>query len=187
MRIIAGYLKGRKLKSPIGNDVRPTTDKVREAVFDILYQYLSPDFVAFDVFAGSGSMGLEAISRGASKVFFSDNSRDSLKLVRENVEICQAGDKAVFLSGDFLRNIARVKEKVDIFFLDPPYANGYIMPAIEAIHEAGNISEDGIIVCEHNFRDAMPEKYLGFTRIKSRKYGSIGLTFYKKGEREVSE
>ena len=63
MRIIAGYLKGRKLKSPIGNDVRPTTDKVREAVFDILYQYLSPDFVAFDVFAGSGSMGLEAISR----------------------------------------------------------------------------------------------------------------------------
>ena len=187
MRIISGTLRGRKLLSPKGNDVRPTTDKVREAVFDILYQFKDTDYVVFDVFAGSGSMGLEAISRGASKVFFSDNSRESLALVKENVSICDAGEKSVFLSGDYLRNISRVKEKIDVFFLDPPYANGYILPALKAIDEAGNIKDDGIVVCEHSFRDKLPEKVSGFTRVKSRKYGSIGLTFYQRGDREAGE
>ncbi len=187
MRIISGTLRGRKLLSPKGNDVRPTTDKVREAVFDILYQYTDTDYVVFDVFAGSGSMGLEAISRGASKVFFSDNSRESLALVKENVNICGVGDKAVFLSGDYLRNIARVKEKIDVYFLDPPYANGYILPALRAIDEAGRIDPDGIVVCEHSFRDKMPESAYGFTRVKSRKYGAIGIAFYQRGEREEVE
>ena len=187
MRIIAGYLKGRKLLSPKGNDVRPTTDKVKEAVFDILYQYTKDDYIAVDVFAGSGSIGLEAISRGASRVYFSDSSRESMALVKQNVNICSAGDKAVFLLGEFQRNIARIKDKVDVFFLDPPYANGYILPALEAIDEAGNIKDDGIVVCEHNFRDKLPEKVSGFTRIKSRKYGAIGLTFYQRGDREAGE
>ncbi len=187
MRIIAGSLRGRNLVSPKGNDVRPTTDKVREAVFDILYQYTDTGYVAFDVFAGSGGMGIEAISRGASKVYFSDISRESMSVVRQNVEICGVGDRAVFMIGDYLRNIARVKEKVDVFFLDPPYANGYILPALEAIDNAGNIDEDGIVVCEHNFRDKLPENVSGFTRIKSRKYGAIGLTFYQRGEREPGE
>ena len=185
MRIIAGTLRGRNLKSPKGSDVRPTTDKVREAVFDILYQFSKPEYVAFDVFAGSGSMGIEAISRGASKVFFSDSSRESLALVRENINICGVGDKAVLLSGDYLRNIMRVREKVDVFFLDPPYANGYILPALKAIDEADNVSEDGIVICEHNFRDKLPEKIYGFTQVKSRRYGAIGLTFYQRGEREI--
>lgn len=187
MRIIAGYLRGRKLKSPKGDDVRPTTDKVKEAIFDILYQYTDKDFIAFDVFAGSGNMGIEAISRGASKVFFSDNSRESLKLVKENLDICGAGDKAVLLSGEYQRNIARVKDKVNVFFLDPPYANGYILPSLKAIDETDNISEDGIVVCEHNFRDMMPDKIYGFTKVKSRKYGSIAVTFYQRGEREVGQ
>ncbi len=185
MRIIAGELRGRKLKSPIGNDVRPTTDKVREAVFDILYQYSKEGYIAFDVFAGSGGMGIEAISRGASKVYFSDNSRESLALVRDNLKICGIGDRAVLLQGDYLRNISRVKDKVDVFFLDPPYSEGYLLPALEEIDRNGNVADDGIVVCEHNFRDAMPDRIYGFTKVKSRKYGSIGLTFYQRGERET--
>lgn len=185
MRIIAGTLKGRKLKSPKNNDVRPTSDKVKEAIFDLIYQFVPSEYVAFDVFAGSGNMGLEAISRGAVKVFFSDNSRESLALVRENVKICESEDKAIYLSGDYKRNISRVKEKVDVFFLDPPYADGFILPAIAAIDAADNISENGIVVCEHPYRDEMPEKYCGFTMVKSRKYGAIGVTIYQRDNGEA--
>ncbi len=187
MRIIAGKFRGRKLLSPKGNDVRPTTDKVREAVFDILYQFKDTGYIAFDVFSGSGSMGLEAISRGATKVYFSDSSRESLALTKENISLCGAGEFSVLLLGDYLRNIARVKDKVDVFFLDPPYANGYILPALEAIDKAGNAADDGIVVCEHSYRDELPEKISGFTRVKSRKYGSIALSFYQRGDREAGE
>lgn len=187
MRIIAGSLKGRKLKSPKGNDVRPTTDKVKEAVFDMLYQYTADGFVVFDLFAGSGNMGLEAISRGASKVFFSDSSRESLALVRENISICQAMDKSVLLNGDFKRNISRVKEKIDVYFLDPPYADGFILPALEIIDRADNIADHGIVVCEHSYRDVLPEEIYGFKCIKSRKYGAIGITIYQRTSAEDNE
>ena len=187
MRVIAGKLKGRNLVSPKGNDVRPTTDKVKEAVFDILYQYIKTGFIAFDVFAGSGAMGIEAISRGASKVYFSDISRESIALVKTNTDYCGVTEQAVLMNGDYMRNIERVKEKVDIFFLDPPYANGFILPALRAIDKAGNITDDGIVVCEHDQRDVMPESIFGFTRIKSRRYGAVGLTLYQRGEREVRE
>jgi len=187
MRIIAGSLRGRKLKSPKGNDIRPTNDKVKEAVFDIIYQFVPEDYVAMDVFAGSGSLGLEAISRGASRVFFSDESRESLSLVRDNVKICGVEDKVIYLSGDFKRNIARVKEPVDVYFLDPPYANGYIVPALKAIDESDVINPDGIVVCEHSAKDLLEDRYPGFTKVKDRKYGTVGLTIYQRGEREVSE
>ncbi len=175
------------MKSPRTDDVRPTSDKVKEAVFDIIYQYTEEGYVAFDVFAGSGNMGLEAISRGASRVFFSDSSRESLALVRENVKICGVEDQVIYLNGDFKRNIARVKEPVDVYFLDPPYANGYILPALDAIDAADVIQPDGIVVCEHSFKEKLPEKYAGFSTVKSRKYGAIGVTIYQRGDREVSE
>ena len=184
MRVIAGKLKGRKLLSPKGNDVRPTTDKVKEAVFDILYQYSKPDYVAVDLFAGSGGMGIEAISRGASKVYFSDNSSESLRLVKQNLDICGVGDQAILLSGEFIRNISRIKEKADVYFIDPPYAEGYILPALKAIDETDHIAEDGIAVCEHSYRDEMPDNIFGFTKVKSRKYGSISLTFYQRSKED---
>ena len=96
MRIITGSLKGRRLKSPKTNDVRPTSDKVKEAMFDMLYPYIQDEFVCMDVFAGSGNLGLEAISRGAKRVYFSDSSRDSLSLVKENVKYCGVEDKIGF-------------------------------------------------------------------------------------------
>lgn len=187
MRIISGSLRGRKLKSPKGNDVRPTADKVKEAVFDIIFQYVPEDYVAMDVFAGSGSIGIEAISRGASRVFFSDESKESLALVRDNLKICGISDEAILLNGDFKRNIARVKEPVDVYFLDPPYADGFILPALKAIDEKNVITEDGIVVAEHAAKDVLPEKYAGFTRIKNRRYGTIGLSIYQRGDREISE
>ena len=187
MRVISGSLRGRKLKSPRGNDIRPTSDKVKEAVFDIIFQYMPEEYIAFDVFAGSGSMGIEAISRGASKVFFSDQSKESLALVRENLILCGVLENAVLLNGDYKRNIARVKEPVDVYFLDPPYADGFILPALKAIDEADVINPDGIVVAEHAAKDKLPEVYSGFSRIKERRYGTICLTVYQRGDREIGE
>lgn len=165
--------------SPKGNDVRPTTDKVKEAVFSMLIPYIDENCIVMDVFAGSGNMGLEALSRGAKTVFFSDDSRYSISLVKENVRICGVEERAILLSGDFRNNIKRVHEKVRVFILDPPYADGHILPALDAIQEAGNIEKGGIVVCEHAYRDLLPEEYGNFKRIKDKKYGSIGVTFYE--------
>ena len=179
MRIIAGELRGRKILSPKGNDVRPTTDKVKEAVFSMLIPYIDEDTVAMDVFSGSGNLGLEAISRGAKTVYFSDESRYSMALIKENIKICGVEDRAILLSGDFRNNIKRVNEKIDIFLLDPPYADGFILPALDTILDAGNIAHGGVVVCEHSYRDLLPEEYGPFKMIKDKKYGAIGVTIYK--------
>lgn len=180
MRIIAGELKGRRLKSPRTDDVRPTSDKVKEAVFSMLLPWLEGDLVCMDVFAGSGNLGLEAISRGAAKVFFSDLSRESLALCRENAKLCGVEDRCVFLSGDFRSCIRRVKEPVDIFFLDPPYADRVIPEALQAIEEAGCCRKGTIVVCEHRHKDSLPEQLYGFTCIKDRRYGATGVTIYER-------
>ena len=181
MRIIAGSLKGRKLKSPRNDDVRPTSDKVKEAIFSMIIPYVEEGFIAADIFSGSGNLGLEAVSRGAGSVFFSDNSRESLGLIRENIRICGAEEKSIILSGDYVSNIKRIHAKVDIFFLDPPYANGYLLPAIRAIAEAENYSESCIIVCEHSSREELPEEAYGFELIKERRYGKTSVSIYQKG------
>ena len=180
MRIIAGELKGRRLLSPKGSDVRPTSDKVKEAVFSMLLPYMEGDFACMDVFAGSGNLGLEAISRGAEKVFFSDSSRESLALARENAKLCGVQDRCVFLSGDFRANIRRVKEDVRIFFADPPYADKVLPEVLQAIDEAGNCQSGGIVVCEHRHKDQLPEALHGFSCIKSRRYGATGITIYER-------
>ena len=173
-------MKGRRLKSPKTDDVRPTSDKVKEAVFSMLLPWLEDAPVCMDVFAGSGNLGLEAISRGASKVFFSDSSRESLALCRENASLCGVTDRCVFLSGDFRSNIRRVKETVDIFFLDPPYADRSIPEALQAIDEAGNYRPGTVVVCEHRHKDVLPEQLYGFTCIKDRRYGATGVTIYER-------
>ena len=184
MRIIAGEFRGRRLKSPDNYDIRPTSDKVKEAVFSMITPYISEDSVVMDVFAGTGNMGLEALSRGAGKAYFSDMSKDALRLVRENVRLCRAEDRCVLLSGDFRGNIARVPEKVDFFFVDPPYADGYILPAIDAITDAGKLASDGMIICEHDKHDVLPEEYEGYVAVKDRRYGKTGITIYKRKEDE---
>ena len=179
MRIIAGSLKGRKLRTPKNSDVRPTTDKVREAVFSMLLPYMYDGFVAVDLFSGSGAMGLEAVSRGAGRVYFSDSSRESLALTRENAAICGVSDKAVLLSGDFRTNVRRIREQADVIFLDPPYAEGYILPALDAILDSGLLAEGGVCVCEHAQRDSLPESYRELRLVRDRRYGAIGVSIYE--------
>ena len=95
MRIIAGEFRGRRLKSPSDYSIRPTSDKVKEAVFSMIVPFIKENSIAMDVFSGSGNLGLEAISRGVSKVYFSDASKASLKLIKENIAVCRAEDRSV--------------------------------------------------------------------------------------------
>lgn len=184
MRIIAGELRGRRLKSPASNDVRPTSDKVKEAIFSMLMPYMENGFTAVDLFTGSGNMGLEAISRGAGTVYFTDSSRRSLALAKENITICGAEDRAVLICGDFRNNIRRINQKVDIYFLDPPYADGYIPEALKVINDTGNLRPGGVAVCEHAWRDRLPEDMPGFALVKERRYGAIAVSIYEKTEEE---
>ncbi len=179
MRIITGEYRGRRLVTPKTYDIRPTSDKVKEAVFSMLIPYLNDESVCLDLFAGTGNLGLEALSRGAKRVYFSDSSRDSIKLIKENIKICGAEDEAIILSGDFKSNIRRIKEKLDIIFLDPPYASDYYLTALQIISEAGVLSENGCIVCEHADRDEMPEEAFGFKMVKDKSYGQIGVSIYE--------
>lgn len=178
MRIIAGDYKGRRLETPDDYEIRPTTDKVKEAMFSIIAPHLF-DGVIVDLFSGTGNLGLEALSRGAAKCYFADSSRRSIGIIRRNIEYCKATDKAVVLSGDYRRTLEQIRDKADVFLLDPPYEAGYYENCLEKIRELGLLAEDGIIVAEHGASLKLPEELSGFTKAKDRRYGNIVLSIYE--------
>lgn len=176
MRVIAGEYKGRKLQTPADYSVRPTTDKVKEALFSILNDRIwGSNFL--DLFSGTGNIGIEALSRGAKLCVFGDNSRESIKLIKSNIEHCKA-DGAVIRAGDFQKTLTMLDEKFNIIFLDPPYNKGLLEKCFELIDGNGLLAEDGVIVAEHRKDEDLPEKLYGFTKIKERKYGIIKLSIY---------
>ena len=183
MRIISGKLKGRRLAPPADRSVRPTSDKVKEAIFSMIAEYMGEDTVCADVFSGTGNLGLEAISRGAGTVYYGDRSRESIALTRENITHCRAEDQAVVIPGEYTHMLSRLREKVDIFFLDPPYGDGLLLNCMDIIAQRGLLSEEGIIVAEHDAKDQMPDKLPGLRKIKHKKYGSIGVSVYEGADR----
>lgn len=179
MRIISGEFKGRRLMTPSDDRVRPTTDKVKEAVFSIIAAYI-PEGVFLDLFAGTGNMGLEAISRGAKRAYFTDIDRRSIAIVRENVKHCRAEDRSVIMCTDYISALDKINDTADVIFLDPPYKEGIIEACIAKIAECNILKSDGIIVAEHSNRDKLPEELFGFKLMKKRGYGKIGISIYEK-------
>ncbi|MBO7179534.1 MAG: 16S rRNA (guanine(966)-N(2))-methyltransferase RsmD [Clostridia bacterium] len=178
MRVITGSQRGRKLMTLEGDSVRPTTDKVKESIFNII-QFDVPDAKVIDLFAGSGQLGIEALSRGAESCVFVDSSSKSIAVVEENLKITDFREKAKTVRSDSLSYLDRVIEEYDIALLDPPYKAGLMEDAIERV--APHISENGVIVCETGSEEVLPENVDGFTS-KRYKYGKIALTVYRKGE-----
>lgn len=180
MRIITGDFKGRRLEMPDNYNIRPTTEKVKEALFSMISGNLY-DAVCVDLFCGTGNLGLEALSRGAEKCYFCDNSRSSIELTKRNIEMCKAEQWSQIIAGDFekaLDTISSSGKKVDIFFLDPPYKKGLYDRCLELIREKKLLSDEGIIVCEHDIKDDFADEKEGYIKIKEKKYGSIGITIY---------
>ena len=177
MRIITGSARGRRLDSPVGNDVRPTTDVVKEALFSII-QFDIEGCTFLDAFAGSGQIGLEALSRGAKKAYFVDSSRRSMAVVKKNIGICGFDrERAVTVASDTISFLSSGREKFDIVFLDPPYMTGLLQKALEA--SVGVVRENGIIICEHPSEEELPEKAGSFSLKKNYKYGKIVISVYR--------
>lgn len=179
MRVITGKARGRKLQTLSGNDVRPTTDVVKEAVFSII-QFGIEGRVFLDAYAGSGQMGIEALSRGAKKAVFLDNSRQSCEVVRKNLEITGLAENAVVKNTDTLSYIVGTAEKFDIVFMDPPYRTGILIQTLEKIPRVMN--KGGLIICEHPVEEKMPEETGDFVLKKEYRYGKITISLYSHKE-----
>lgn len=181
MRITSGKYKYRKLEVPRG--IRPTTEKVREAVFSMIQPWL-PGAAVLDLFAGSGAMGLEALSRGAGRCWFCEADRANRRILASNIAYCGAGPDAVIIGRDFraaIEQIASQEEglKLDVAIMDPPYAEtGYYETAMLMLQEQGLLDEGSIIVAEHLYDNRLSDTYGGLKRIREKRYGSIGVDVY---------
>lgn len=184
MRVISGNARGKKLVSLEGMNTRPTLDRVKEALFNII-QFDIIDKEVLDLFAGSGAIGIEAISRGAKSATFCDNSTDAIKIIETNVKNTRSADKSLILNKDYitaLEYLAGRGKKYDIIYLDPPYKTNYAETAIDKILDLNVLSKDGIIVLETD--DAKKEETIKNKPIQifdKRKYGRAILIFIRKG------
>lgn len=177
MRIIAGAYKGRKLSPPSDLTVRPTPDRVKEALFSILGSQVI-DAVVLDLFAGSGNLGLEALSRGARKCYFGDSSRESIRLIHDNVSHCKAESLSHIIQGDYRNVLAQLREKMDLVFVDPPYRNQLWMDVLGILSEKELMNPDGLIVLEHPREVEFPQEVNNFRKIKEARYGTVVLSIY---------
>jgi len=180
MRIISGSARGRKLKEPFGNKIRPTSDKVKESVFNII-QFDIEGRRVLDLFAGSGQYGIEALSRGAQSVVFVDSSSESVKLIKENLKICGFSGSAYVYARDALRFL-EADEKYDLIFIDPPYDTLLAVRAVQKIVEFDKLNINGIIICELRASDPTPEVAPPYTLQKEYKYGSVKILRFTREE-----
>jgi 16S rRNA (guanine966-N2)-methyltransferase len=176
MRIIAGTAGGRKLLTPDGDAIRPTSDKVRGAIFNSLLSKISVQGAnVLDCFCGSGALGLEALSRGAAHCTFVDNSRTSLDLAKENAKALKF-ENASFIFSDAAKLKAPGK-KASLVFLDPPYNKNLIIPALEALHVNGWLEKDAVAVVETE--KTFSETYAAFVVLDEKNYGDTKVSFLK--------
>lgn len=175
MRVITGTARGRRLITLEGEDVRPTTDLVKEAMFSILQFELEGRRV-LDLFAGSGQLGIEALSRGAESCVFVDSSKKSLEVVKKNLEATGFKNVSV-LNSDSLSFLRTRAEKYDVALLDPPYHTGLLEKSLELISRV--MSESGIVMCESPSDETLPEQIGGMVLQKRYKYGKICLWTYR--------
>ena len=176
MRVISGTARGRRLREPADYNIRPTTDKVKESIFNII-QFEIEGRRVLDLFAGTGQLGLEALSRGAESCVFVDESGAAIKIIGENIKTCGFEKEAQVLRSDALSALSRLG-KFDVILLDPPYDTDLLNRALEKIIEFDILKVNGIILCESRAEYVLPEVKLPYSVRKEYKYGKIKLTLY---------
>lgn len=179
MRVITGRARGCQLKAPRGMSTRPTMDQVKEGIFSAVQFELEGRRV-LDLFAGSGQMGIEALSRGAARAVFVDESREAVQVIRENLEKTRLGDLAAVRQCEAMQYLDTARETFDLVILDPPYAEKFLENAIKKISEIDILSSSGIIICERPADKLLPESYPGLQRWREYKYGKTAVTIYRK-------
>ena len=174
VRVISGSMRGKKLVSPPDERVRPTLDRVKENIFNMI-AFNVPGALVLDLFSGSGALGIEALSRGADSVVFVDKSEESLFVTKENLRLTSFSDKAECVNKSFDDYLKICDKKFDLIFLDPPYADGLLDEAISLIYEKKLLKDGGLIICESDDSPAFvpDEKLFSVSRIK--KYGRVQI------------
>ena len=178
MRVITGSARGRSLQTLPGDATRPTAEKVKEAVFSAI-QFDVEGRRVLDLFAGSGQLGIEALSRGAASAVFVDASRQAAEVVRANLQATGLTHNAVVLCRKAMEYVSCCPEQFDIVFLDPPYGLDLLPQLLPLLPRL--LSPAAVVICEHAYGQSLPSSFGDFVAGNTRKYGKIGVTMYRKG------
>lgn len=184
MRIVAGDFGGRRLKAVPGMQTRPTTDKVKEAVFNIIGPYFDGG-QSLDLFAGSGGLSIEAVSRGIDRAVLIDRQYQAIKTIKDNISVTKAPDRFEVIKGDAQRVLDRLAaqaEHFDLVFLDPPYAKQQIVKDIQRCDQLRLLNPGCRIICETDTQANLPTELPGFEQIRVQDYGITVITIYQKLE-----
>ena len=180
MRVVSGKWKGRQLKAVPGMNTRPTTDKVKESVFNMIGPYFDGG-LALDLFGGSGSLGIEALSRGVDKVIFVDKDGKAIQTIKQNIETFQLGEQVEVYRNDAVRALNALKKreiKFDLILLDPPYKKHHLEELIHKIGEFDLLTQNGLIMAEHSNEVELPEMMGTFQRTRKEVYGLTVISVY---------
>ncbi|MDH6364227.1 16S rRNA (guanine966-N2)-methyltransferase [Enterococcus sp. PF1-24] len=184
MRVVAGEYGGRKLKSLPGDNTRPTTDKIKGAIFNMIGPYFDGGSV-LDLYAGSGGLAIEAVSRGMSEAFCVDKNFQAIKIIKENVAITKEEAKFSVIkreANQALKQFAIEETQFDLVLLDPPYAQQKIVSQIEFMEENNLLAKESLIVCETDKTVQLPVEIAGLQQIRQQNYGITSITIYQKSE-----
>ncbi len=189
LRIISGTAGGIRIKAPDTDKTRPTLERVKESVFGMLQPYI-PGARVLDLFAGSGSLGLEALSRGAEKAVFVDESKICKAVILENIKKTRMEDRARVMVMDVYKaiaSLAQMKESFDMVFMDPPYSRNFVNKTLQTLEKSGIIIENGLVAVEH-FEDEQPPDNIGrLSKVRFRSYGDTCFSFYVISPKESVE
>lgn len=190
MRIISGVARGTRLLTLEGTETRPTLDRVKEPLFSIIQMHVK-DARVLDLFAGSGALGLEALSRGAKSTVFTDISEKAINVINQNIQKIKLEDNAVILNQSYketLKQMSSQNQQFDIIFLDPPYASGLLQNAMQEISDYKLLAENGIIVVETDMESELQKiQNIGFHIKDIRKYGRVMLMFLEHNNSKFEE
>ena len=180
MRVISGSLKGRKIKGYDIDGTRPTMDRVKMSLFGSIQNYIQDAYV-LDLFAGSGNLGIEAISNGAKRCFFVDNNYQCIRVIRENIKEFKIEDKSTSIEMDYCKALEIFKDKgyvFDIIFVDPPYKEHILLEILEIVRDNHLLSSSGLIILEYNYEYS--NEVEGYILLKKKKYGDKFISIYQK-------
>ncbi|MGG0667140.1 16S rRNA (guanine(966)-N(2))-methyltransferase RsmD [Lederbergia citrisecunda] len=181
MRVVSGSRKGTPLKSLPGNLTRPTSDKVKESIFNMIGPYFDGG-IAVELFGGSGSLSIESLSRGVDEAYIFEKNPKACSIIRENIEKCRFTDQVHVIRND-ARNAVRAMPadiQIDLLFIDPPYAESKFYDLADAFAEAGMLSDGAIIICEHDKQLTLPDAYHDYQKTKNPIYGNSAISIYMK-------
>ena len=181
MRIISGKFRGRKIKAVPGFSTRPTSDRLRETIFNIIARQVAGS-VVLDLFSGTGAFGIEAISRGAKQVCLIDNSRAAIAIINQNLAICNISLQAKILKWDINKNLNCLRNldtAFDLVFMDPPYAKGLVRPALINLCKSRSLLDKALIIIEHNGQETFKEPVSNFLLTDQKRYGKTLVSFFQ--------